>query len=309
MPDFCPRFELRHQADIDLWIESSSRQDALVRLAECGFAPRSIGAGDQILLAGSGEERVALNESIYRAGRCRRLELHISLLEEAIPTNMQYPGGQWERARRRVSGDVSFLALAPADMFIFQAHHAFRHLLSYWARPSWLYEIARFLDTNHTCSSLWSEVCDSIGENAMLRDGVGMIVDLVAQLFWPRISPVLSEYCLENLPSEIHLWNRCFGERVVLSGPMGSKVALLIQKQFIKEPAVWSQHFWRRLFPVQSDLCLTEICGKTVVPSFVDRWNQLGFTLRKARFHGMFLLAYPFHALRWRLLKGSIAGG
>jgi hypothetical protein len=309
VPDFCPRFELRHQADIDLWVEHGCVEEALSRLAQRGFTPRMFGPGQHVSLAGAGEERVSLNESIYRPGRFRRLELHGSLLEEAIPINMQYPEGQWERARRRVTGDISFFSLAPADMFIHQAHHAFKHLLSYWARPSWLYEIARFLDSTHANDSLWTEVCDSIGENAPLRDSVGMIVHLVEQLFAPRVSPIFAARCLRSLPAEIIVWNRYFGERVVLSSPMGNKVALLIQERFIKDPAVWSNHFWQRLFPVRSDLALTEICGKTLAPTFADRWNQFRFTLRKARFHGMFLFAYPFHALRWRFLRASGAQG
>jgi len=309
VPDFCPRFELRHQADIDLWVESERAQEALSCLAQRGFTPRMIGPGQHISLAGAGEERVSLDESIYRPGRFRRLELHGSLLEEAIPIHMEYPGGQWERAKQRSYGDVSFFTLAPADMFVYQAHHAFKHLLSYWARPSWLYEIARFLDSTHANDSLWTEVCDSIGENAPLRDSVGMIVDLVEQLFSPRLSPILIAFCLQRLPAEITVWNRYFGERVVLSNPMGNKVALLIQKRFIKDPAVWSQHFWQRIFPVRSDLALTEICGKTLAPTFADRWNQLRLTLRKARFHSMFLFAYPFHAVRWRFLRAHGAEG
>jgi hypothetical protein len=309
VPDFCPRFDLRHQADIDLWIKCDSVENALARLAQLGFTPRSVGVGGQISLAGPGEERVSLNESIYRAGRSRRLEIHISLLEEALPTNMQYPTGQWERATQRAVGNISFCSLAPADMFIYQAYHAFNHILGYWARPSWLYEIARFLDANCTCSGLWTDVCESIGENTALRDRVGMIVSLVEQLFSPRVSSILSAYCLQCLPLEMILWNRHFGERVVLSGTLGDKVGLLIQKCFVNDPAVWSKHFWRRLLPVRPNLRLTEICGKTLGPTFVDRWNQLRFMLRKMKFHGSFLVVYPFHALRWRFVRDSARTG
>jgi len=305
VPDFCPRFELRHQADIDLWVQRDCLENAISQLARCGFTPRSNAGGHHISMAGRGEERVSLNESIYRPGRFRRLELHVSLLE-LIPVNMQYPGGQWQRARRHVFGDTSFFSLAPADMFIYQVYHAFKHLFSYWARPSWLYEIAHFLNSTHACYTLWSDVCNSIGENATLRDGIGLIVDLVGNLFSPRVSPILAAHCLRGLPREIILWNRYFGERVALSTPLGNKVALLIQKSFIKDPAAWSKHFWQRLFPLrsaQSDLVLTEICGKPLAPTLTDRWNQLRFTLQKARFHGTFLFAYPVHALRWRFLR------
>ena len=311
VPDFCPRFELRHQADIDLWVERSCLNETLSRLALCGFTPRTIGPGQHISLAGPGEERVSLNESIYRPGRFRRLELHGSPLEEAIPVpiNVQHPGGQWERATRRVCRDMSFLSLAPADMFVYQAHHAFKHLLHYWARPSWLYEIACFLNSTHANDSLWTDICNSIGEYAHLRDSVGMIVHLVEQLFSPRMSTILEARCLRRLPAEIIAWNRTFGERVVLASPMGNKVGLLIQKRFVRDPAVWSRHLWRRLLPVRADLALTEICGQTLAPTLADRWNQLRFTLRKAWFHGMFVFAYPFHALRWRFLRASAAQG
>ena len=305
VPDFCPRFELRHQADIDLWVQRDCLENAISLLAQCGFTPRSISVGDHVLLAGSGEERVSLNESIYRPGRFRRLELHVSLLEELVPVNMQYPDGQWERARQRTYEGFSFCSLAPADMFIFQTFHAFKHLLSYWTRTSWLYEISRFLDSTHAHDALWADVRDSVGENTTLRDGIGLIVNLVQQLFAQRVSPILATHCLRSLPREIILWNRYFGERVALSTPLGNKVALLIQKSFMKDPAVWSKHFWKRLFPVQSDLVLTEICGKPLAPNFKDRWNQLRFTLQKARFHGSFLFAYPIHAVRWRFLRTS----
>ena len=305
VPDFCPRFELRHQADIDLWVEHRCVEEALSHLAQRGFTPRTIGPGQHISLAGGGEERVSLDESIYRPGRFRRLELHGSLLENGIPIEMQYPTGQWERARHCVCGNISFLSLALADMFVYQTYHAFKHLLCYWARPSWLYEIARFLELTHANDSLWTDVCDSIGENATLRDGVGMIVHLVEQLFSPRMSSILAARCLRRLPPEITVWNRYFGESVVFSSPMGNKVALLMQRRFITDPAVWSQHFWRRLLPFRTDLALTEICGKMLVPTFADRWNQVRLTFRKAWFHVISLFTYSFHALRWRFLRSS----
>ena len=74
---------------------------------------------------GPGDERASLNESIYKPGRPRMLELHFSLAEDDLPFQVAYPPGQWERAVERRVGKIAFFSLAPADTFIFQAYHAF----------------------------------------------------------------------------------------------------------------------------------------------------------------------------------------
>jgi hypothetical protein len=309
VPEYCPRLEVRHQADIDLWVKPTDLDDILSRFAECGFTPRGNATKSQISLMGPGDERASLDESIYKPGRPRMLELHFSLLEDDLPFQVAYPSGQWERAVERRFGKIAFFGLAPADMFIFQVYHAFTHLLGYWSRLSWLYEIGRFLDANHDCESLWRDVCGSIGGNAVLREAVGLVIDLVSQLFSPRVSPVLAAYCLSNLPAEVVLWNRHFAERVVLSDPMGDKAALLIQRHFIQDRVFWCKHFVQRLFPMRSKHYLSKICGKTVVPTIADRRNQLNFMLQKLRFHGKFLFVYPLYLLRWQFLKMAKSRG
>jgi len=309
VPQYCPRLEVRHQADMDLWVERRDLDDILSLLAEHGFAPRGGATKSHMSLTGPGDERASLNESIYKPGRPRMLELHFSLLEDDLPFQVAYPEGQWERAVERRFSKIAFSSLAPADMFIYQAYHAFTHLVSYWTRLSWLYEIGRFLDAHPDCESLWTDVCVSIGGNAVLREAVGMVIDLVSQLFSPRVSPVLAAYCLSNLPSEIVLWNRHFAERVTLSGPMGDKAALLIQRHFIQDRVFWSKHLVQRLFPMRSKHYLSKICGKTVVPTIADRRNQLDFMLQKLGFHGKFLFLYPLCLLRWQFLKMAKSRG
>lgn len=309
VPEYCPRFELRHQADIDLWLDRGRLDEVLSCLAPCSFTPRSIPSQNQMSLETPGDISASLHDSIYKPGRARELELHFSLLEHHFPVYVAYPSGQWERAVPRRHGNLSFLSLAPADLFLYQAYHAFKHVLGYWARASWLYELARFLDTNHDRDSLWREVCKSVGENIILREGVGLVIDLAQQLFAPRISPVLAAHCINGLPAEITGWNRHFGERIVFAGPLGDKAALLIQKHFIRDRAVWSQHFRRRLFPVLSKPQLPRGSAETAAPTIADRRKQLGFLLLTLRFHAKFLLLYPFDHLRLRFLKAAKAPG
>jgi hypothetical protein len=309
VPEYCPRFALRHQVDIDLWIDRTRLDDGVSTLAPLGFSPRSIPSQNQMSLLGPGDKSASLNDSIYKPGRAREVELHFSLLEHHFPVELAYAPGQWQRAVPRHVENISFLSLAPVDMFLYQAYHAFKHLLGYWARASWLYELARFLDANHDRGSLWTDVCNSIGENVILREVVGLVVDLVGQLFAPRISPVLGAHCLQGLSAEITGWNRHFGERIVFAGPMGDKAALLIQKHFIRDPDVWSRHFRRRLFPLRSKPQLPEVTGKTAAPTMADYRKQLDFLLLTLRFHAKSLLFYPFDHLRWRLLKAAKAQG
>ena len=143
----------------------------------------------------------------------------------------------------------------------------------------------------------------------MLREAVGLVVDLVQQLFAPRVSSVLAAHCLTGLPAEITGWNRHFGERLVFSDPMGDKVALLIQKHFIRDRGVWSQHLRRRLFPVRSKPQLPEVSGDAAAPTIADRREQLNFLLLTLRFHAKFLLLYPLDHLRWRFLRTAKAQG
>ena len=307
VPEFCPRFELRHQADLDLWIEPYRMPDALSALADHGFVAKGFGPDAAVTLAGPGDGRVSMNESVYRAGRVRRVELHVTLLEGLRPVDVQYPPGQWERTIPRSLGDLTFHSLSRPDMFVYQVFHAFKHVMNYWVRPAWLYEISHFLEVNESEDALWEDVCQSIGEDAGFRDALGLVLDLTRRVFRAPIPPSLRKVCLDSLPSRVTLWNEHFGEQFVLSEFYGDKVSLFVQEAFVSDPAVWRSHLRDRLLPVRSNPALSEIRGAALPQTLSDRWNKFALLRKKAAFHAKSLAAYPYHSLRWRLIQRSSA--
>jgi hypothetical protein len=302
-PEFCSRFELRHQADIDLWIEPDRLPEALSSLATREFVAHTFGPDSAVTLAGPGDRRVSMNESVYRKGRVRRVELHVTLLEGLSPVTAEYPAGQWERTRTRRLGDFGYRCLSRADMFVFQVFHAFKHVMNYWVRPSWLYEISHFLAVNESDDSLWEEVWGSIGEDPLFRDALGLVIDLTRRAFGCRIPPMLQQLCVEHLPARVALWNEHFGEQFVLAELYGDKASLFVQEEFVRDAAVWRAHVRTRLLPVRSNPALSEIRGPALPQSLSDRWNKISLLRMKAAFHLKSLARYSYQSVRWRVIQ------
>jgi hypothetical protein len=302
-PEFCSRFELRHQADIDLWIEPNRIPDALSALATREFVAQTFGPDSAVTLAGPGDGRVSVNESVYRPGRARRIELHAALAEDIGPVVMKYPAGQWERTRARRFGDIGYRCLCRPDMFVFQVFHAFKHVMKHWVRPSWLYEISHFLAVNEGDDSLWEEVCRSIGEDPLFRDALGLVIDLAQRSFGCRIPPILQQFCVDHLPARIALWNEHFGEQFVRAELYGDKASLFVQHGFVRDAAVWRAHVRKRLLPLSSNPALSEIRGPALPQSFSDRWNKISLLRMKAAFHLKCLARYPYQSVRWHWIQ------
>lgn len=301
-PEFCPRFELRHQGDIDLLVQPHDLGRAQSALVAIGYTSRGMDLADALNLSGPGEERVSMAESVYRAGRVRKIELHVNLLEGLGPVQLDYPEGQWRRAAKRDPSDT-YLTLSRADMFVYQLFHAFKHAINSWIRPGWLYEIAYFIDLNRGDAALWQEVIACSGDQSLLRDGLGLVLDLVTRMFGLTIPEPLRSFMLDPLPPRITLWNEHFGRSFVQSDFPGNKLYLFAQQQFISDPQTWRSHLHSSLFPFHKKPPFSEVRRAGEPQSLADRWNKLAFLHSRIVYHARTLAAYPYHSLRWRLLQ------
>jgi len=302
VPEFCPRFELRHQGDIDLLIQPADADRAQSVLAAIDYTPRGMDRADALNLSGPGEERVSMSESVYRPGRVRKIELHLNLLEGLGPVRINYPEGQWQRATKRDSDDT-YLTLSRADMFVYQLFHAFKHAINSWIRPGWLYEIAHFIDLHHADAALWQEVIDCSGHQTLFRDALGLILDLVQRMFHVSIHETLRTFMLDPLPPRISLWNEHFGRPFVLSDFPGNKFYLFVQQNFVTERRTWRTHLRATLLPLRKRPGFSELRRAEQAHTFADRWNKLAFLRSRIGYHARALATYPYHLLRWRLLQ------
>jgi Uncharacterised nucleotidyltransferase len=302
VPEFCPSFELRHQGDIDLLVRPDDLGRTQSALVGIGYTSRGMDPSNAFHLSGPGDERVSMNESVYRSGRVRNVELHIDLREGLGPVQLDYPGGQWQRAGKRNPPDT-YLTLSRADMFVYQLFHAFKHAINSWIRPGWLYEIAYFIDLNRADAALWQEVINGSGDQPLLRNALGLVLDLVRRIFRVSIPEPLRSSMLDPLPSRIPLWNQHFGRSFVQSDFPGNKLYLFAQQQFIADPQTWRSHLRTSLFPFHKKPPFSEVRHAGEPQSFADRWNKLVFLQSRLTYHARTLATYPYHSLRWRLLQ------
>ncbi len=251
VPDYCPHASLRTSYDYDYLLRADSLDRAHEALTAAGYVRRNK-RGDHIVYAYSaGPLRLLRPEDLYSAQLTREVELHLSLWnadEEKIC--LEPEGDPLTRTCWHTWRNLRFRGLADEDALIFQALHAFWHVLHSGCRMSTLLEIAYFLENRSSNTRFWERVREKVQSVSQLGEVVGVVFSLAAGLFGPEVPAAARAWTSENLTPAEALWIEHYGWNLALNNFSGNKLSLFLHREFIQDPAVWREIRWRRLFPV-----------------------------------------------------------
>ncbi len=296
-PESCPRPELRCQLDFDFLIDGTQLDLARNVLSKTGYELIAATPDVWEFNAGSDELTRITDHYKWRPQRC--VELHFA--SSGPPTHLLFRDSRLERRTRHSWGGVTFPALTPADQFIAQALHIFKHLCTACTRLSWLLEYQHHVAVRYQDQAFWQEVRKHAESDAHTCIALGLATLLSFRILGGKAPAQLEEWTSARLPVAVKLWADHYGREAILADFPGTKLYLLLQEELRGNDDTWKQTKRRRLIPLR-------LAPRIVSVSSDDNaWKrmrselfQLRFLMFRLRFHIFEGLHYLVEASRWK---------
>ena len=308
VPDYICDACLRPMYDYDYLISAESWADAQAVLQAAGYARRAQpGTEFHVNFVPPhphAQPRLAV-ASLYSAELPRRVELHLRARdEEALGIPLNVPQWPLHRRVRRSWQGVSFYALHELDAFVFQALHAFNHILHNWCRLGWFLEIARFLESRSADGRFWEQLLALLEGELPLMKAVGVVVLLASRLFHATLAAPLAARLADATHGRVALWVEHYGLRSALDNFSANKYALFLHREFVPDEAAWRAIQRDRLFPLHLPNRVTGSVATAAPALLPESCRQSWYAVRRVVHHATNGARYARESARWnRLLR------
>jgi hypothetical protein len=302
-PESCPRPELRCQLDLDFLVDGA--QVGLYRdiLSETGYQ-RVVANPDVWEFKAGASELVSINDH-YKARPQRCVELHFA--SSVASPHLPYRDPRLERLANHSWGGLTFPALTPADQFVAQALHSFKHLCSPWTRLSWLLEYQRQVAVRAQDQPFWNEVRAQADAHRHTSIAIGLTSLLSSQIFGWEAPSQLEQWTSYHLPAGVRLWAEQYGRQSVLADFPGTKLYLLLEEELSGNDQAWKQSRRTSLLPLhRAPRLLTANAPDNVWKRIRSEAHQLRFVLFRLRFHVVEGVHYLIAASRWKRRRAAV---
>jgi hypothetical protein len=287
-PEFCPEPWLRHQSDIDLLVEPASIDAAKRALDAIGYKVESVEPTGEICLAIRSDHIPSAADFLYGTPHHQHAEIHPAFWEPSCGVSFQV-GGDWrEHIEWRKIGTVRYPALDITYRFIAQLLHVFRHITS-WARLSWLYEIAYFVETFSDDEGLWIDMDKLTNKDPRVRNACGVVCRMASEAFGTKLPEIIQAKWVDPLPLRQRSWIEHHAAGWMLDDfASGNKVGLILQREFADSRSAWWRFRWARLTRFVKGLTLTERAGPKLLAERSRKqvnylWRTLQWNIEQLR--------------------------
>jgi len=304
VPNFCPDAALRLQYDFDYLVHPDSEATAQSILREAGYSRKGRSPGyeptGETTFGASPLTAPTHEEGFYSAALPRGVELHLDLWQpERDRIDLEVPKDALDRIRRANCEGISFPALAEDDALLFQVLHAFQHVLTFWCRPSCFLEIAYFIARRSSDAGFWEQFRMRVSGYRQLPAIAALVFAMAERLFQAPLPAQVRIWMMSKLPEALTRWVERYGTNWTLAPFPGSKLSLLVHRQFIDDPAAWRTVAWSRLFPLHRPAQVVEPAHSNLTSRWKIKWQQGAFVLRRLQFHLRALWGLGWKLLRW----------
>jgi hypothetical protein len=308
IPDFCSDAALRVQYDYDYLVHPESVSTAQSILHAAAYSQKAKSPGFQptgeTLFAAEPLSLPAPDEDFYSPDIPRDVEVHLDLWQTGRDMiNLEVPQNVLDRTRMANCEGLSFPALAEDDALLFQVLHTFQHILAYWCRLSCFLEIAYFIKRRQSDAGFWELFRSRISSHRRLPEIAALVFAMAETLFGAPVPADVRNWLTPYLPRALSFWVHRYGRNWAFARFPGSKLSILVHREFIDDPAVWRTVAWARLFPFHRPAHVAEPCNPSLESRWKAKWQQGCFVLRRLQFHLHALLS-----LGWQLLRGNRIG-
>jgi hypothetical protein len=291
-PDYCPDLSLRYQFDLDIMIHRDDARACSKALHDLGYLLTVVDR--DTLEFKAGEDRLPKITELYRPRRQRALEVHfaspfakLDLGEDSLD---RVGSGTWN--------DFKFPRLEPADMFLAQVFHLFRHLLSEWVRLSWFYEFDCFLRSHASDTALWRAISDRAAADENIGCAIALVVSFSRKAFSRTIPASLCDIEASWLSASARLWIGLYASSVLLSDFPGSKLYLLLLRELVTDQQMWKRFSRQRLLPFH--LPPATLLRNSPAPSLRRFAQNARYSFWRGRFHVREGARYLTESRRWK---------
>jgi hypothetical protein len=290
-PHSVPRPELRHQFDLDFLVAQKSTTGAREVLERRGYRLCAISGRSWEFKRDDAPGHI---RDLYKNLPCRSVELHV---EAEVPEYQSL----LERVEMREFHGISTPVLSPADLFIGQGLHAYKHICSEFSRTSHLLEFRRHVLSRHGDDCFWKEVQSRLEENSQAYMGLGIATLLIASVMGDFAPEAFTNWTVHRLPKAARLWVDLYGGRIVFGDASGSKLYLLLQRELESEGVRQTRPLRQALLPSRLPPPVVRgVAGETLLVRMSRYRLQIYFVLLRLRFHIVEGLRYFCESYRWR---------
>ena len=314
IPDYCPDAGLRSQYDYDYLVAEGSLTKAQQVLEAAGYSQKIQSPGFEkvgaSLFAAQSLHLPSSDEDFYSDDLSRTVELHLSLWEpNQDRIRLETPADAVDRTTLTTWEGLRFPVLADEDALILQALHAFQHTLDYWCRPSCFLEIAYFIARRRCDSDFWERFRLRVKGRRYLSEIVGLVFAMAALLFKAPIPTEVRGWTKETLPAALSLWVQRHGWNWALARFPGSKLSLLVHRQFVEDADLWKKVMLSRLIPIHRPARVVESGNPTLSSRTLATWGQWRYVCSRLKFHVGGALGYAWELPRWKLVLHGFQRG
>ena len=307
VPEYCPDACLRPTYDYDYLVAGDDPIRAHEVLQAAGYVRKpDHGAAHHVTFMRPvlHSEPLNLPDGYYAATLPRKVELHQLLWDEQVfHIPLKVPERPLDRKLRRTWQGLSFYSLGEEDALVFQALHAFQHILHNWCRLGWLWEIACFLEHRSLDISFWIKFQAHLEGNEPLAEVVALVFTLAAGLFHTMLPGPIKDQIPGAMRGQVSLWVNHYGLRSALDNFHENKYTLFLYREFVRDEAAWRTIRRSRLLPLHRPNRVAGALASTNSPLFGKNWKQAWYIVQRLIHHSVGGSAYVWELARWQRLR------
>ena len=122
--------------------------------------------------------------------------------------------------------------LSPVDLFLGQGLHACKHICSEFCRAAYLLEFRRHILFRRNDATFLNALQQTAGRDHQSALRLGVVLKLITRVTGEFAPGALTSWTVDQLPASVKLWIEMYGHGAVFGSFPGTKLYLLLQKEF-----------------------------------------------------------------------------
>ncbi len=290
-PHSVPKPQLRSQLDLDFLVAEESVEQARRLLERRGYRLHAISGRSWEFktptVAG------ASLKDLYKNTPSRCVELHVEPNIEGRPCLLA------RTVKRRFHG-ICVPSLSPADLFLGQGLHLYKHVCSEFSRTAHVLEFYRHAVARRDDKAFWSELRLVAEENSSAALKLGVVTSLVTRVMGDFAPESLTNWTVDELPHSAQCWIEMYGARSVFASFPGTKLYLLLQQGLAPAGIPAKRTLRKSLVPLRlPQQNLPAAVNESLRVRLRRNRSQLRFICFRLRFHVIEGIRYIWEWRRW----------